>query len=105
MEKDNKRDGLMPAPDNNFGESEVVFHPDGSTEVIEQKSGDVTVNRERRLGSAFDLLDQLEKLEVIKRIEEIKGSGEWAHLTPAQLECELSNKREELAKVILDARK
>lgn len=88
-----------------WGENEVVIGEGGKIEITDRSTGDVTVNSDEKPSGFFHQLDRAEQDAVIAEVEKFKNSKEIIGLSAPELISAVDDKREELAKNILDAKK
>lgn len=88
-----------------WGENEVVIGEGGKIEVIDRKTGNVTINPDKEPSGFFHQLDRAEQDKVVAKVKEFENSKEVIGLSAVELISAVDEKREELAKAILDAKK
>lgn len=87
-----------------WGETQVDFQG-GKIEVTDRGTGEVTVNKDKESFNFFNQLDRTEQDGVIAEVKKFENSEEVIGLSARELIMAVDEKREELAKVIIDAKK
>ena len=91
-------------PWENYGETEVDFEG-GKVNVTNRKTGEMTVNLDKEPSDFFHRLETAEQNEVIAGVEKFKNSENVIGFSPSELIVAVDQKREELSKEIMEAKK
>ena len=77
----------------------------GEVSVTNRKTGETTVNPDKEPFSFFNQIDRVDQDKVIAELEKFKNSENVIGFSPSELIVAVDQKREELSKEIMEAKK
>jgi hypothetical protein len=84
-----------------YGETEIEFGPGGRVRITERKSGEVEEKKLEKPDDPFYSLSEDQQKEVSEKLKEYEESGELKHLSPAEQQEAIAEKRRKLSQEML----